>query len=107
MWSVTKTWDPEGNESTIPAISTTLFGVLTGHWLSSKRSEIEKSLGLFIMGNLGLFIGAVWNSWLPINKNLWTSSYAVFTAGFALIVLKRYLFDNSCFHFVSLFYLGC
>ena len=39
------------------------------------------------MGNLGLFIGAVWNSWLPINKNLWTSSNAVFTAGFALIVL--------------------
>lgn len=87
MWSVTKTWDPEGIVSTIPAISTTLFGVLTGHWLRSKRDEIEKTLWLFIMGNLGLFIGAVWNAWLPINKNLWTSSYAVFTAGFALIVL--------------------
>ena len=95
MWSVTKTWDPEGIVSTIPAISTTLFGVLTGHWLRSKRSEIEKSLWLFIMGNLGLFIGAVWNSWLPINKNLWTSSYAVFTAGFALIVL------GFCYYFVD------
>ncbi len=95
MWSATKTWDPEGIVSTIPAISTTLFGVLTGHWLRSRRNEIEKSLWLFIMGNLGLFIGAVWNSWLPINKNLWTSSYAVFTAGFALIVL------GFCYYFVD------
>ncbi len=95
MWSATKTWDPEGIISTIPAISTTLFGVLTGHWLRSKRNEIEKTLWLFIMGNLGLFIGAVWNAWLPINKNLWTSSYAVFTVGFALIVL------GFCYFFVD------
>lgn len=95
MWSATKTWDPEGIISTIPAISTTLFGVLTGHWLKSKRDAIEKTLWLFIMGNLGLFAGAVWNAWLPINKNLWTSSYAVFTAGFALIVL------GFCYFFVD------
>lgn len=96
MWSATKTWDPEGIISTIPAISTTLFGVLTGYWLRSKRNEIEKTLWLFIMGNLGLFIGAIWNAWLPINKNLWTSSYAVFTAGFALIVL------GFCYFFVDI-----
>ncbi len=95
MWSATKTWDPEGIISTISAISTTLFGVLTGHWLKSKRNEVEKTLWLFIMGNLGLFLGAVWNAWLPINKNLWTSSYAVFTAGFALIVL------GFCYFFVD------
>ncbi|CUU02123.1 Predicted acyltransferase [Candidatus Thermokryptus mobilis] len=95
MWSVTKTWDPEGIISTIPAISTTLFGVLTGHWLRSKKSDVEKTLWLFIMGNLGLFIGAVWNAWLPINKNLWTSSYSVFTAGFALVVL------GFCYYFVD------
>lgn len=50
MWSVTKTWDPEGIVSTIPAISTTLFGVLTGHWLRSKRSEIEKVVMAFHHG---------------------------------------------------------
>jgi predicted acyltransferase len=63
--------------------------------LRSKRSEVEKTLWLFIMGNLGLFIGAVWNAWLPINKNLWTSSYSVFTAGFALIVL------GFCYYFID------
>jgi predicted acyltransferase len=87
MWAVTETWDPEGIISTIPAISTTLFGVLTGHWLRSNRSVTEKTLWLLIFGNLGLLLGALWNSVLPINKYLWTSSYAVFMGGMALIVL--------------------
>ena len=43
MWSVSKTWDPEGIISTIPAISTTLFGVLTGHWMRSDKNPIEKA----------------------------------------------------------------
>jgi predicted acyltransferase len=87
MWRYSKTWDPEGLISTLPAISTTLFGVLTGHLLKSKRSEMEKTVLLLSFGNAGLLIGAIWHHWLPINKSLWTSSYSVIMAGMAMICL--------------------
>lgn len=77
-------WDPEGLLSTLPAIGTTLCGVLTGHWLRSARSQSVHALGLFIAGNVGLGCGSVMGLWFPVNKSLWTSSYAVFTAGVAL-----------------------
>ena len=87
LWGMSKTWDPEGLLSTIPAISTTLFGVLTGQWLISKRSPLGKTVGMFFMGTLALFVGLVMNIWFPINKALWTSSYSVFTVGMALYFL--------------------
>lgn len=84
MWSATKTWDPEGIVSTIPAIATTLFGVLTGEWLRSKREPVEKAGWMFVIANVFLIAGWVMDTWLPINKNLWTSSYSVFMTGMAL-----------------------
>jgi predicted acyltransferase len=82
-----KTRDPEGVLSTIPAIATALAGVLTGLWLRSERTSRVKAVGMLAMGAGGLVIGVVWSRWFPINKNLWTSSFAVYTAGFALVVL--------------------
>jgi predicted acyltransferase len=87
MWSVSKTWDPEGLVSTIPAISTTLLGVLTGHWLRSEKSQTEKTLGMFISGNFLMFVASVWAWVLPINKSIWTSSYTLMMGGLALICL--------------------
>jgi predicted acyltransferase len=87
MWDYTRTWDPEGIVSTIPAIATTLFGVLTGHWLRSGRTREEKTVWMFVAGFLLLLLGAIMDMWLPINKNIWTSSYAVFMAGWALVCL--------------------
>ncbi len=87
LWRFTHTWDPEGLLSTLPAIATGLAGVLTGHWLRSDREGIAKLKGLLLFGFLGLGLGALWGQVFPINKNLWTSSYAVYTAGFALIFL--------------------
>lgn len=92
-------YDPEGILSTIPAIVTTLAGVLTGQWLRTGRSAFEKVSGMFVAGMGAVIIGWAWNFWFPINKPLWTSSYTVFTAGLALqglalcywlIDLKRY-----------------
>jgi predicted acyltransferase len=77
-------FDPEGLLSTVPAISTTLAGALTGHWLHSFRSPMEKAAGLFVMGNFGIVLGLVMDIWFPINKPLWTSSYVIFTTGMAL-----------------------
>lgn len=87
MWSQTKTWDPEGIVSTLPAIGTTLFGVLTGHVLRSERTPLEKTVWMMITGALAIVVGSIWDTWLPINKNLWTSSYTVLMAGLALQTL--------------------
>jgi predicted acyltransferase len=83
MWSSSKTWDPEGIVSTLPAIATVLFGILAGHLLNAQKTAEEKTARIFVMGNALLFLGAVMSLWLPINKNLWTSSYAVFMSGLA------------------------
>ena len=73
--------------STIPGVSTTLVGALTGQWLRSPRSSQQRLLGLLIGGTSGIGVSLAMDVWFPINKNLWTSSYAVFTAGAALIGL--------------------
>ena len=80
-------WDPEGLLSTIPAISTTLLGVLAGMCLASPLPASRKAAWLAIGGAAGMVAGLIWNLAFPINKNLWTSSYAVFTAGFASLLL--------------------
>ena len=79
--------DPEGLISTIPAIGTTLMGVLTGDWLRSQARPGTKLLRMVIFGILGLLAGLIWNRWFPINKNLWTSSFVLLTGGFALVFL--------------------
>lgn len=76
-------WDPEGVLSTIPAIGTTLLGVLTGWLIQDAPSPRLTVRGLLVWGLLGVLAGLAWSVWLPINKSLWTSSYVVFTAGLA------------------------
>lgn len=80
-------FDPEGILSTIPAIGSTMLGVFTGRWLRSRRSSEEKTAWMFVAGNFLLLFGAILDMWFPINKNLWTSSYVVFMAGWALVCL--------------------
>ena len=80
-------WDPEGLLSTLPATATTLAGVLTGHWLRSPRTALERVVGLFVAGNVCIVLGLGIDPWYPINKSLWTSSYVLYTAGGALNLL--------------------
>ena len=88
MWSYYDgKWDPEGIISTIPAIATTLFGVLTGQWLRSSTSERKKVVGMICAGLFLLIAGQILSRWLPINKNLWTSTFSIFMAGLALVCL--------------------
>lgn len=93
MWSVSRTWDPEGVISTLPAIATTLFGALTGEYLRrSPHDKTEKSAWMFVAGAGFLLLGAFLDMWMPINKSLWTVSYAVFMAGWALCVFGIFYF---------------
>jgi predicted acyltransferase len=85
LYEVTR--DPEGILSTLPAIGTAMLGVFTGEWLRSARSQQSKAMGMVAFGIAGLVLGELWGVWFPINKKLWTSSYVLFAAGFALICL--------------------
>lgn len=85
LYNVTR--DPEGILSTIPAVATSILGLLTGDWLRARRSPNAKALGMAIAGILGVALGEIFNQWFPINKNLWTSSFVIFTAGMALLAL--------------------
>ena len=87
VWSGSKVYDPEGLLSTIPALATTLFGVMTGLMLASRLELTEKVVRLFVRGSLLVACGYVWSWFFPINKPIWTSSYAVFTAGQAMCAL--------------------
>jgi len=87
IWRVARVYDPEGILSTAPAIATTLFGVLAGHWLRAARRPAETARGLLAAGIAGVVLGELWGLWFPVNKALWTSSYVVLTAGAALIGL--------------------
>jgi predicted acyltransferase len=80
-------WDPEGLLSTLPAIGTALFGVVAGLWLGSAESADRKAAGLLLAGIAGVGAGYLWNTVFPINKNLWTSSFVLFTAGAASLFL--------------------
>ena len=87
LWRVSKTWDPEGILSTVPAIATAMLGVFAGRWIASPRPLMERLAGLFAVGSIGMVLGLIWNWAFPINKNLWTSSYVLFTAGMACVAI--------------------
>ncbi len=87
IWAQGKVYDPEGLLSTLPAIATTLLGVLTGHWLRTNRSQYEKAAGMLVAGMCCVATGWAWNPFFPINKSLWTSSYVLFAGGIGLQLL--------------------
>jgi predicted acyltransferase len=79
--------DPEGLFSSLPAISSVLFGYLTGEWLKRQTVASRTSLNLLMFGLAAVIIGLVWNGFFPINKKLWTSSFVFLTTGWGLISL--------------------
>jgi predicted acyltransferase len=91
LWSKSKTWDPEGLVSTLPAVASLLFGVLAGEWLGTARRAAAKGWGLLGAGVVSLAAGLVLDRLLmPINKNLWTPSYCVFMTGFSLVAFAAF-----------------
>lgn len=80
-------WDPEGLLSTVPAVATTLLGIVAGLCLGGGWTPARKAAALAVGGGAAAAIGLAWGAVFPINKPLWTSSYAVFTAGAASLLL--------------------
>jgi predicted acyltransferase len=100
------TRDPEGLISTLPAIATTLIGCLTALWMLRPDSPQHRhadgwtrpgfarqklTVVVFLLaGLLSLTAGLICSQWFPINKNLWTSSYVLFSAGLSLLLLALF-----------------
>jgi predicted acyltransferase len=79
--------DPEGLLSDLPAIGTSLMGMLAGIWLRSSRSIQAKTAGLAAGCVASLAIGYLWSLEFPLNKNMWTSSFVLVAGGYSLALL--------------------
>ncbi len=79
--------DPEGWLSTLPAIGTSLLGILAGLLIRSEMSA-TRVRNLLVGGGIGgILLGYGWNAFFPINKNMWTSSFVLLAAGIASVLL--------------------
>ncbi len=80
-------FDPEGLLSTIPSIVTILIGFLVGTMIKTSNDHEDNVQRMAMLGSLLIIIGWTWSFILPINKQLWTSSYVLYTGGIAIILL--------------------
>ena len=91
LWVKSKSWDPEGITSTLPALCSQLAGVLAGRWLLSGYTRSEQTVWMMLAGLACLAVGSVCDALLmPINKSLWTPSYAVWMTGWALLAFAGF-----------------
>jgi predicted acyltransferase len=91
LWAKSRTWDPEGLLSTLPAAATLLAGVLAGHWMAHTKEPGRRCMGLVVAGLLALWAGEVLDVLnMPINKSLWTPAYVASTGGWALLIFAAF-----------------
>lgn len=92
QWGLTPgygvTFDPEGLLSTLPALATTLMGVLAGEWMRTSQSPRRKAAVLAAVGLALALLGLALNPWMPINKKIWTSSFALLSGGVSLLAFS-------------------
>ena len=81
-------FDPEGLLSTIPSIVTILIGFLVGTMIKTTNDHQDNIQRMLVLGSLLIITGWLWSFGFPINKQLWTSSYVLYTAGIAIILLS-------------------
>ncbi len=88
LWAKSKTWDPEGLLSTLPAVASQIAGLLAGRWLARRgRDPAEKAMWFMVAGLACLWAAQVLDAWtLPINKNLWTPAFVFLTTGWGCLV---------------------
>jgi len=100
MWK--KDYDPEGFFSSLPAVATSLLGVLIGRVLDRLKGSVKP---LFIIGTLLLISGYLWHVLFPINKAIWSSSFVLVTGGWATLLLATiyYLTDIKKLKFGRVF----
>ncbi|MFZ4767648.1 MAG: acyltransferase family protein, partial [Roseimicrobium sp.] len=87
-------YSSEGLLSTLPAVATTLFGIMAGWLLTSRSISDKRKVALLLgAGAAGIVLGCLWGMQFPIIKRLWTSSFCLVASGFSAMLL-------GVFHFV-------
>jgi predicted acyltransferase len=85
-------FDPEGLASTIPAIVSVILGYFAGSYIRLKGTTYEMLAQLFVAAIILLLAGYCWGGLFPINKKIWTSSYVLVAAGWALACLATLIY---------------
>lgn len=88
-------YDPEGLLSTIPAIASALLGIFTGQFLKTTRfvlNPLQKTLILIAAGIALLLTGLAWNTFFPINKTMWTSSFVLYSGGWSVLLFASFYY---------------
>ncbi len=101
-----KTWDPEGLMSTLPAIVTGIIGMLVGRYILTEKDQNKKLVILFFAGLMMLIGGELWSYIFPLNKNLWTSSFVLYTAGAATLGLAACILIVDIWGYTKWTFLG-
>jgi predicted acyltransferase len=83
-------YDRQGVLSTFTAIASTLIGVLAGYWLRSERTPNQKTIGFIIAGVVSLTAGWIWGQYFFISRNVWTSSFVLYSAGWCLLLFALF-----------------
>lgn len=83
-------YDRQGILSTFTSLATTLIGCLAGHWLSSSKTERQKVTGLAIAGLFCVIAGWIWGKSFFISRNVWTSSFVLYAAGWSLLLFSLF-----------------
>ncbi len=87
-----RTPDPEGVLSTLPAVVNALAGVFVGHFIvkSHPKGEWAKVGLLSVAGGVCLALGWLLDGVIPVNKELWTSSFVLVTSGWSMLLLALF-----------------
>ncbi|WP_213086230.1 acyltransferase family protein [Roseateles sp. DAIF2] len=81
-WDGRLAFDPEGVLSTLGALASCLLGLRAGDWL--RRRQL---MPLLRLGLAALVVAYLLTPWLPLNKQLWTGSFVLWTGGWACLAL--------------------
>jgi predicted acyltransferase len=90
-----KTWEGKSLLGNLPALVTTLMGLMTGIYLRPRKPSYETLTNLYFYGSVCMAAGVVWSPWFPINQHLWSSSLVLFIGGMALAGLA------TCYYVVD------
>jgi len=85
-------FEPEGLLSTLPAITNVVAGYLVGWYIQTGGKTKRMLARLIAAGAILTVLGLCWNVVFPINKNLWTSSFVLYTAGLDCLLLAAIIY---------------
>jgi len=81
-------YDRQGVLSTFTSLASTLIGVQAGYWLRTQRTKNQKAIGLLVASIIFLSVGWIWGRFFFISRNVWTSSFVLYTSGWSLLFMS-------------------